>query len=213
MKITYVLTDDIDRPEDELNEILPLLPPYRREKVMRCRFLRDRLLSLCAGMLALGSHGGEIALQDGGKPYFIDQGIRFSLTHSDRCAAIAVSRYELGLDVEPLTRGYHDSMLRSFHHNEAAYIDRAVDRDRAFVEIWTRKEAYVKYLGTGLSEGLSSFDTTSAPLSASLFTFERDGYLFSAFCPQDREWEIRKISFRELKEWILRRNAAPDPAF
>ncbi|MDR3361228.1 MAG: 4'-phosphopantetheinyl transferase superfamily protein, partial [Bifidobacteriaceae bacterium] len=43
--------------------------------------------------------------------------------------------------------------------DERAHIEAAAEEDasRRFLEIWTKKEAYLKWRGTGLAGGLESF--------------------------------------------------------
>jgi 4'-phosphopantetheinyl transferase len=76
-------------------------------------------------------------------------------------ALLAVSRAEpIGVDVEAL-RPMPDALdlaQRFFSAGEAdalGALDPA-DRDRAFLRMWTRKEAYLKGLGLGLSGNLAA---------------------------------------------------------
>jgi 4'-phosphopantetheinyl transferase len=93
-------------------------------------------------------------------------GLEFSTSNDDGLAviAIAVGR-RVGVDVErfrelddalDLAAGYlHPSELASLRSRPAGA------RSRAFLELWTRKEALVKALGGGLSIPLDTFDAST----------------------------------------------------
>jgi len=69
-------------------------------------------------------------------------------------------RNRLGIDVEcvrPSIRIDHDDVARETFSSEEIASLRAVDpqlRSQAFFELWTRKEAYLKAIGDGLSADL-----------------------------------------------------------
>lgn len=91
-----------------------------------------------------------------------DGGVVFNVSHSGDLALIAVGRCaELGVDVEYMKRerACREIAVRFFAHEEIEAMD-AMRGDayvRAFYRCWTRKEAFVKARGGGLSIALSSF--------------------------------------------------------
>jgi 4'-phosphopantetheinyl transferase len=100
---------------------------------------------------------------DKGKPALCSgSALQFNLTHSTGLAAIALtSRCPIGVDLEHM-RQMHDMQQladRYFCWEEAAEIMSLPpsDRERAFFCCWTRKEAYIKAIGDGLSCPLDSF--------------------------------------------------------
>jgi 4'-phosphopantetheinyl transferase len=85
----------------------------------------------------------------------------FNLSHSDELAAVAVGPNELGVDLEfirPL-EDFENVATSFFSVREIDELQRypAAERLRAFYRCWTRKEAFVKAIGEGLSIPLSSF--------------------------------------------------------
>lgn len=95
-------------------------------------------------------------------------GLRFNVSNSGNLALYAVSLgRELGVDLEvvkPMPDGA-DIAERFFSAPENA-VFAAVDasaRDAAFFHCWTRKEAYIKAIGEGLSMPLDCFDVAFAP--------------------------------------------------
>ncbi|MGW0792283.1 4'-phosphopantetheinyl transferase family protein [Streptomyces sp. NPDC002911] len=81
--------------------------------------------------------------------------LHFSLSHSGGAALVAVAATPLGADIQKLPgTGTVDICSRSLHPDEQTELARAAgdeERRRLFGRIWTRKEAYLKGLGTGLS--------------------------------------------------------------
>lgn len=200
MNIYYTFLDSI-----EYRDAAPyaaLLPEYRREKIARLRFDSDKLLSLTAGLLIRYAAGkGEIGLNPSGKPYLTSGGVHFSVSHSGRCAAIAVDSAEIGIDVEKLPdKDYLKLARRYYHPNELACVEDADDPSRAFTRVWTRKEAYLKQRGTGIATDLSAFDTTGGKLGEHIRSFDLDGYVMSV-CTADIISEKNiNISELELKD-------------
>ncbi len=88
--------------------------------------------------------------------------LEFNLTHSHDWALVAVSRkHAVGVDVEFIRNGVDAQAIanRFFSRREKqAVLQAASDqRRKLFFDIWVRKEAYLKALGTGLATGLSRF--------------------------------------------------------
>ncbi|MBV6655016.1 MAG: 4'-phosphopantetheinyl transferase superfamily protein [Mameliella sp.] len=97
-----------------------------------------------------------------GKPFLNDaeQKIQFNLSHSGPYFLIGLwNGGALGVDVEVPGRNINPSIIsqRFFHPNE----QKQMNSGRFdFYDIWTRKEAYLKALGTGLTINTTSFDAT-----------------------------------------------------
>ncbi|MBQ4556063.1 MAG: 4'-phosphopantetheinyl transferase superfamily protein [Clostridia bacterium] len=114
------------------------------------------LIPLAAKELC-GVSDAKVLRTDKGKPYFADLDICFSLSHSGDRAILAVSKKEIGADIQimrPISSGV---ARRFFTENEQAYIAAACSEEeklRRFYEVWTKKEAYGKALGGGLSDSL-----------------------------------------------------------
>ncbi|MBO4264735.1 MAG: 4'-phosphopantetheinyl transferase superfamily protein [Clostridia bacterium] len=95
---------------------------------------------------------------ENGKPYFENVPFYFSLTHTDTLCAAAFCRNEIGIDAERVTEVKNRIFERVFSDGEKLYINHAKDRKRAFFEVWTAREAYLKYDGAGLLCKMSSFE-------------------------------------------------------
>lgn len=107
-----------------------------------------------------------------GKPQVADtfgEGkISFNLSHSEGCAVYAFTRdREVGVDIEHLRDIPEMEQIaeRFFSARENA-IFRALpenNREEAFFTCWTRKEAFIKAAGDGLSQPLDRFDVSLVP--------------------------------------------------
>jgi len=107
-----------------------------------------------------------------GKPFLVprtgDPPIEFNASHSDDLALFAVAfGMSVGVDIERIDPG-RDVMgigARFFSPREASVLDALAPEDRleAFYNCWTRKEAYIKARGDGLSLPLDSFEVSLAP--------------------------------------------------
>jgi 4'-phosphopantetheinyl transferase len=105
-----------------------------------------------------------------GKPRlaFPEAPLEFNLAHSGRFAAYAFATgCELGVDIEEVRPVSHqEDIVRRFFSREECEEWLELDptqRDEAFFCCWTRKEAYIKALGDGLSMPLDRFRVSLRP--------------------------------------------------
>lgn len=100
-----------------------------------------------------------------GKPYLRDHpDLIFNLSHSHNLAALGIAQRpecncEIGVDLEKISvhRDFFNIAKRFFHPEEFIYLSNSADKVTTFTEIWTKKESYLKMLGTGLNTPLNSF--------------------------------------------------------
>jgi 4'-phosphopantetheinyl transferase len=132
-----------------------------------------------------------------GKPALLPSGgiedLRFNVSHSHGLALFAFAlRREVGVDLEEVRPSGKENKLaeRFFSPQEVAALRAlpASSQAEAFFHCWTRKEAYVKARGTGLSIDLSSFAVSLAP--GELINLP----VSSASDPEAARWSIRALS-------------------
>jgi 4'-phosphopantetheinyl transferase len=117
-----------------------------------------------------------------GKPYLESYpDFHFNISHTKNAIAIAISGSEIGVDIERLREPDLKIAHRFFTKNEVKYIE-AGDVAERFFEIWTKKEAYIKWQGKGLAIPLRSFDVLKSP---ELFCFLRLGEYSIALCQEN----------------------------
>ena len=103
-----------------------------------------------------------------GKPALRHGGLHFNLSNSGPVALLAFSAdREVGIDVELDEPGFAVGRIpeRFFSEVEVRVLRSLSEpmQARAFLNCWTRKEAFIKARGDGLSLALDSFDVSLAP--------------------------------------------------
>jgi 4'-phosphopantetheinyl transferase len=153
-----------------------LLSSEEKARADRFVFPRDRdsyTLSQGALRLLLASYltipAREIRLTSGpkGKPSLLDKPhLDFNKSHSKGLALYAFTHdCEVGVDVEELRELPDFQRIASgfFCPREAQELASVKDTAAAFFRCWTRKEAYIKAVGDGLSIPLDEFQVTLLP--------------------------------------------------
>lgn len=159
-----------------------LLDSAERNRAERFRFAQDRttyvishgLLRAMLGVYLNRAPGSlNYVVGTWGKPALaevlgIGSDLTFSLSHSGDYALIALARNRaIGVDVERWSEDleYEQFASTCFSASELAELRALapVDKKCAFYAGWTRKEAYVKAIGVGISQGLDFFDVCLKP--------------------------------------------------
>jgi len=100
----------------------------------------------------------EIVRKPGGKPFFKDLSHEFSVSHTKDIWACIMGEQPVGLDIQVMRKARYENIAdRYFMPHEAEYV-RQTGRE-GFMELWVRKEAFLKYLGKGLADGIKIIDT------------------------------------------------------
>ncbi|RSS73366.1 4'-phosphopantetheinyl transferase superfamily protein [Streptomyces sp. WAC06614] len=104
-----------------------------------------------------------------GRPVLPGGALHFSLSHCTGLSLLAFATAPVGVDVEELVRPA--TILETadvLHPREAAELALlpAAERPAAFTRVWTRKEAYLKGLGVGLSADPAADYVGSGPVPA-----------------------------------------------
>ncbi len=103
-----------------------------------------------------------------GKPFIDDasETLRFNLSHSQDLVLYAFTHQrEIGIDIEYIRPVSSRDQIAVFSPNETRVLSAlpAAQQAIGFFNCWTRKEAYIKAHGEGLSLPLDQFDVTLAP--------------------------------------------------
>lgn len=158
-------------------QLRPVLNDEERAREEKFHFDKDResyilahsvLRLLLSGYTQLLPGEIEITESDYGKPQVVDNSIQFNLSHSGNLVMIAFgTNMLLGIDVEKIDskRAKIDLAKRFFSPLEFGQLIQLDKGDfvQGFFNAWTRKEAYIKARGAGLSIPLDSFSVSLKP--------------------------------------------------
>jgi 4'-phosphopantetheinyl transferase len=177
----YVRLADQNQPQERINALLGILSPDERDRAARFRFEKDRIHFIAArGMLRqflgtlLQTSPERVGFEYSkyGKPSlakeFESTHVKFNISHSGGLALFAFTlRRDLGVDIERIKQDFGTTEIaeRFFSASEVKTLRtvREALQAEAFFNCWTRKEAYIKAIGEGLSCPLDKFDVTLAP--------------------------------------------------
>lgn len=214
---------DITDMQPEVYEKLYLLcTKERQDKINRYAREEDRRRGIAAhvlmkyGWLESGRKAERLRISCNayGKPYIQnDETFYFNLSHAGNWVAMAYSDSPVGIDVEQLRKNRGGIAKQFFGEREKKYIrdaDSQEEADRRFIQIWTIKESYLKYLGVGLQRELNSFDvevgeviqlydrTGGKPGQLSLFSRQFHGSYYLSVCGAERGIRLRELRAEDL---------------
>ena len=174
----HVWRVQLEQPPERVAEFLRTLDEDERERANRFHFEKHRrnfivgrgVLRLLLGRY-LETRPEEVRFSYGpqGKPMLSGEhsasSLRFNASHSGEVAVYAfVNDCQVGIDVELVKGDFATEEIaeRFFSTNEIAALSAlpATEKPAGFFRFWTRKEAYIKAIGTGLSHPLDQFDVT-----------------------------------------------------
>jgi 4'-phosphopantetheinyl transferase len=146
---------------DELDRAGKFIASSDAERFILCRGLLRKLL---AGRLQTDPATLRFSRTPNGKPFLENSLLEFNVSHSrDRLLIAMTQGRAVGVDIEFRRDGLslHAIAKRWFSPEENAFFTAAEHPQRAFFEIWSKKEAYVKALGTGVYKALNTFSVPS----------------------------------------------------
>lgn len=146
----------------------------RQARIARYRFDRDKIRSLTAELLVryalaeqfgMDHHAVTFQYTEKGKAFLVDSDVHFNLSHSGDWVVCAVGKNEIGIDVEEIRQTDCQDIYCSFAETEIQLLNNLEPdiRKITFYKLWTLKESYVKYCGTGLLYPFSDFSVGLQP--------------------------------------------------
>jgi len=208
--------------QDKFNDLLQLISKENREKCHRFKFKEDALRTLYGELMvryflcqqfAFKNEAIEILKSDEGKPYIKDFPIHFNISHAGDFVVCAFSEQEIGIDIEQIKEIDLEIGKRFFCQSEYEDLlaQKITDQRDYFFSLWTLKESYMKWLGTGMSIPLNSFcfKITNASISClddnrnimpSFKQFPIEGYKLSV-CSMIHDFpdKIERIRIEKIK--------------
>lgn len=161
----YKLLISNDIHDFNLQEALDEISASRREKALKFKHEQGQRECVLAYLLlkrALKEVYGidenpELIEQEGGKPMLKDHPeIHFNLSHCKSAVACVIGDEPVGVDVESV-RTYNESLAcHVLNAEEMEEVERSADKSRAFIRLWTKKEALLKLTGEGIRSDLKT---------------------------------------------------------
>jgi 4'-phosphopantetheinyl transferase len=179
--LAHVFQLELDLTDEQQAILADYLSPDERARA--ARFLptasrkhfinaRGQMREIFAAYLGKKPQEIEFSYNPYGKPYLKEpeqhHSMRFNLSHSVGMGLLALTAgQEVGVDIERTNRevDYANISSRFFSPTEAIVIRELPlqEQAQAFFNGWTRKEAYIKARGLGLTVPLDSFEVSLLP--------------------------------------------------
>lgn len=197
----HVWVADLDLDDQVVKRHLEKLSAQEKDRAARFHFFRDRnrfvvrrgmLRSLLADYIQLKAADLVFVTNPFGKPALAPEfspSVQFNLSHSGNLAVFgfALDR-ALGIDIEKIRHDLDcwDLAQRNFANDEIAALAQLSGdaRTQAFFCVWTRKEAYIKALGMGVSFPLDRFAVTAGSDCPALLWSDKQS---------DKQWLFHQI--------------------
>lgn len=177
----HVWRANLDQPPELIQQLAQILSADEVRRAERFYFEQDKerfivgrglLRTILSRYLGMAANQLQFCYSTRGKPDLVEHlgggRLRFNLSHSQALVLYAVTRDRaIGIDVEyirPIAEA--DQIVKSFfsdyektvYHNLPPY-----QKQVAFFNCWTRKEAFIKAIGEGLALPLDQFDVSLTP--------------------------------------------------
>lgn len=184
----HVWRMELEQPQDVLEKFRGTLEADELQRASRFHFDKHRnsfvaargfLRRVLSRYLDAKPEALRFSYGEYGKPA-LDGTLHFNMSHSHGLALLAITEgRQIGVDVEHIRADFatEDIARHFFSHSEVESFGRLQKEEQvaAFFRCWTRKEAFIKATGRGLSQPLDAFDVTLGPgVAAELLRVEAD---------------------------------------
>ena len=152
---------------EELDKMMAFLPQDRILKSRRYRQVNDRMNCIAAYFMLLYGLAKEYGLlripcvetNQYGKPFFREPvNISFNLSHCRGAVCCALSPWNIGVDIQDPIDHPESLFDLVMSKGEREAILASPAPETLCAKYWSQKEAYLKYMGTGLTDDVSAYD-------------------------------------------------------
>ncbi len=170
----------LDVPVPLWDRLSQILSPEEQRRAQRFYFAKDRhryvvtrgtLRLLLAKYLQVPAETIVFAYNEYGKPYIVSpagKSVQFNISHSDAWGLIGVTRFpRIGVDIEKIKTTV-DVLAIGKRFFATGEVDKLMQISASarldyFFSGWTRKEAFIKAIGKGLTFSLQDFEVELEP--------------------------------------------------
>ena len=149
----------------DIEDALAKVSEQRREQTLRFAHESGRRLSLAVYLLLMEGLQKEYGIieppvfeyLEGGKPVIKGHPeIHFNFSHSGNVALCAIDSQPVGADIETPRKITPSLIAYTMNEEEQALITSAPESPKAFLALWTKKEAVLKLTGEGIQSDLKT---------------------------------------------------------
>lgn len=144
-----------------------------------------------------------------GKPFIENyKNFCFNISHSNDVIVAIIDNEDIGIDVE-LIQNLSDDLAKFFcTENEYNQIlkEEKNNKGKLITFIWSLKEAYLKFLGTGMSKSFKSFDVISREnIDSNIFLYNKQYKEYSLSVCSKKELQLNNIIEEiDIEELLIR---------
>lgn len=200
--MTEIYLSDITRYDGRIDKLKEGMPAFVLKHCSKHKCREDLQASLLGWniLLMLLNHRNvdtkslSLSYNKYGKPFLGNH--YFSISHSGEIVAVCLSTSEVGIDIEKIRpdRDYDFLAERFFSEEEKKQYHASSKKEKCFIQLWTRKEAFHKHVGDGIQ--LDNFKK-DIPYKEILTTYledkNKDGYYLSVDCIDNEKVHFRVI--------------------
>jgi 4'-phosphopantetheinyl transferase len=184
LDVAHVWLVEVPNFIPQLDDFWEILADDEKERAERFVFAKHKeiyiivhgiLRQLLARYLQIKPQEINFINNNYGKPEVAN--IHFNISHSHDMALLGFTKNSpIGIDIEFMRKNFASLNIarRFFSEHEIKALSQAKNRTHAFFNCWTRKEAFIKAIGHGLSFPLNKFDVAIGTKKDSLLLDVRD---------------------------------------
>lgn len=191
MMKTYIFPNiEAITPQQLEEELLPALPVWRRNRALEYRFHLGRVQCAMAFLLLKEGLNRDFGITDEIAFDYLEHQkpvlrgypqLHFNISHCKKAVLCVIDdEAPVGCDVESLDRNINDALIRKCcNETEISQIQNSDDPRKAFVRLWTIKEAVLKCIGRGLVDDLPGLLTSALLSTLTLETHEDMEFIYT----------------------------------
>lgn len=169
---------------DLIKDLKLLLDKDKQQKVEKLQKIKDQKRAIISALLLndilkyYGLSTSDIIYNEYGKPYLKNNEICFNISHSGDYVVCAVSKNEIGVDIQEIRKVNDLIVQKKYTEEEQKY----VTDDVTFTKVWTLKESYVKAIGKGLYQKVEEVETINSNQLSKIGDFQFQSMIIDNYC-------------------------------
>lgn len=162
--MNYIIDNINNYSEEEYQAIYNEIPKIIQEKIDHKALIKNKKQTILGyyllNKLLKSSYDlykiPEIIFNENGKPLFKEINIYFNISHSEELVACAISSKNIGIDIEKIQSKKTSLINYICNEEELKQIETSLNKEQEFIEIWTKKESYIKFKGSSVTNNLKN---------------------------------------------------------